>query len=142
MIFTQDRSRLRRFYCQAWKRFRRGEELQPLEQLIVEVIAIHPEYHTLLEQEEKATEREFVPELGENNPFLHLSLHLAIREQSASDRPRGIAKIHQRLVSRLGEVHKAEHLMMECLAEMLWTTQRQGLPPDESVYLERLNKYL
>ncbi len=142
MIFSQDRGQLRRFYCRAWKRYKGREELQPLEQLVAEVVAIHPEYHLLLEQEETAAEKEFLPELGESNPFLHLSLHLAIREQAGCDRPKGITDLYRRIVSRTGDIHEAEHQMMECLAEMLWNAQRNGIPPDEDAYLACLNKYL
>ncbi len=141
MLFSQDRSQLRRFYCQAWKRFRGGEKLQPLEQLIAEVVTIHPEYHSLLEQE-AATEQEFIPELGESNPFLHLSLHLAVREQASNDRPQGIGTLYQQFISKTGDIHEAEHGMMECLAEMLWKSTRKGIPPDEAAYLDCLKKYL
>ncbi len=142
MLFGQDRTQLRRFYCQAWRRFRSGDELQPLERLVAEVVAIHPEYHSFLEEEESAAKAEFLSERGETNPFLHLSLHVAIREQSRSDQPPGITAVYQRLVSRLGDVHEAEHRLMERLAETLWTAQRRGVMPDEKEYLEKVKKLL
>jgi Domain of unknown function (DUF1841) len=138
----QDRGGLRRRYLDAWRRFRAGLPLEPLEHQLVAVIEQHPEYHHLLEDEHDAITREWSPETGEANPFLHLGLHLAIREQVSTDRPRGIAAIHRELAQRLADVHEAEHRMLERLAEALWQAQRSGLPADESAYLESLRKLL
>jgi hypothetical protein len=93
-----------------------------------------------VETGEQALAAEFTPEGGRENPFLHMGLHLAIREQVATDRPPGINEIHEKLSARLGDAHAAEHAMLEPLAEALWEAQRSGLMPDEQVYLERLRK--
>lgn len=138
----QDRGGLRRHYLDAWRRYRAGLPLEPLEHQLVAVIEQHPEYHRLFEDEPGAIAGEWTPESGETNPFLHLGLHLAIREQVATDRPPGIAAVHRELTQRLADVHEAEHCMLERLGEALWHAQRSGLPPDESAYLESLRKLL
>jgi hypothetical protein len=138
----QDRSGLRRLYVEAWRKHRAGSPLEPLEHQIVTVIEQHPEYHALLEDQADALGRDFTPEAGQSNPFLHMGLHLAIREQSATDRPAGIAAIRAQLVERLADPHEAEHRMLERLAEALWLSQRTGQPPDEVAYVESLRQIL
>jgi hypothetical protein len=138
----QDRSGLRRQYLEAWRRHRAGLPLQPLEHQLVSIIEQHPEYHALLEDEPQALVRDYTPETAQSNPFLHLGLHLAIREQVATNRPAGIAAVHRELAQRLGDVHEAEHRMLERLGEALWFSQRTGRPPDEAVYLESLRQLL
>jgi hypothetical protein len=139
---NQDRSGLRRLYVEAWRKHRAGQPLEPLEHQIVTVIEQHPEYQALLEDDAEALGRDFTPEAGESNPFLHMGLHLAIREQSATDRPAGIAAIRAQLVERLADPHEAEHRMLERLAEALWLSQRTGQPPDEVAYVESLRQML
>jgi hypothetical protein len=134
----QNREQMRRMYLDAWRKFTVRAPLEPLEAQLAAVIAEHPEYVTWLESGEKALTAEFTPEAGRQNPFLHMGLHLAIREQVATDRPAGIAEVHQKLSARLGDPHAAEHAMLEALAEALWDAQRNGRPPDEQAYLERL----
>ncbi len=136
----QDRSGLRRHYLEAWRKRCEGRPLEPLEHQLATVIEQHPEYHALLEDAPAALGRDYTPESGESNPFLHLGLHLAIREQVATDRPAGIAAIHRALCRRLGDVHAAEHRMIERLGEALWLSQRTGRPPDEAAYLEALRR--
>jgi hypothetical protein len=138
----QDRSGLRRHYLEAWRKHRAGTPLEPLEHQLVAVIEQHPEYHALLEGDSAALGRDFTPESGQSNPFLHLGLHLAIRDQVATDRPTGIAALHRALAGRLGDVHEAEHRMLEKLGEALWLSQRSGRPPDEAAYLDALRALL
>jgi hypothetical protein len=135
----QNRDQMRRMYLEAWRKYSVKAPLEPLEAQLAAVIAEHPEYVTLLEAGEGALGAEFTPEGGQQNPFLHMGLHLAIREQVATNRPAGIAEVHQKLSARIG-THDAEHAMLEPLAEALWDAQRQGRAPDEQVYLERLRK--
>jgi hypothetical protein len=138
----QDRDGLRRHYLEAWRKYRAGTPLEPLEHQLVAVIGQHPEYQPLVESGPAALERDYAPESGMPNPFLHLGLHLAIREQVATDRPAGIAAVHRELSRRLGDVHEAEHRMLERLGEALWLSQRSGRPPDEAAYLESLRRLL
>jgi len=136
----QDRSGLRRHYLEAWRKRCAGAPLEPLEFQLVTVIEQHPEYHALLEDDALALARDYQPESGQANPFLHLGLHLAIREQVATDRPPGIAAVHRELARRLGDAHEAEHQMLDKLGEALWYAQRTGRPPDEAAYLESLRR--
>lgn len=140
-IFTgQNRDQMRRMYLQAWRKFSARQPLEPLEAQLAAVIAEHPEYVQWLEAGDVALGAEFTPEGGRENPFLHMGLHLAIREQVATNRPAGIAEVHKKLAERLGSPHEAEHAMLEPLAETLWDAQRQGRMPDEQAYLERLRR--
>jgi Domain of unknown function (DUF1841) len=129
---------MRRRYLDAWRKFSAREALGPLEAQLAAVIAEHPEYVSWLESGEDALGAEFTPESGRENPFLHMGLHLAIREQVATDRPPGIAAVHAGLARRHGGAHDAEHAMIEPLAQTLWEAQRSGEAPDEARYLERL----
>lgn len=134
----QNREQLRQMYREAWRKYTARQPLEPLEGQLAAVIAEHPEYVPLLESGTQALAADYTPEGGRENPFLHMGLHLAIREQVATDRPPGIAQIHQSLSKRLGDPHAAEHTMLEALAETLWESQRSGRVPDEQRYLERL----
>jgi len=136
----QDRSGLRRHYTEAWRKRRAALPLEPLEDQIATVIEEHPEYQPLVEDEAGALSRDYDPAGGQANPFLHMGLHLAIREQVGTNRPPGIAAVHAELCRRIGNRHDAEHRMIECLGEALWHSQRTGRPPDEAAYLESLRR--
>lgn len=139
MLLPNDREGLRAFYLEAWRKRREGLPAEPLEHQVADVIEQHPEYHALLGVGEAALDRDWTPEQGESNPFLHMGLHLGLREQVATDRPAGIAALHRRLAAKLGE-HEAEHRMAECLAEALWRAQRNNSLPDEVSYMEALRR--
>ncbi|MFU8836888.1 MAG: DUF1841 family protein, partial [Thiohalomonadaceae bacterium] len=124
MLFGQSRDELRRFYLRSWEKHQQGQPLEPLENIVAQVIAMHPEYQDLLADQEQAIGRDFGPEQGQSNPFLHMGMHLALHEQLSTDRPTGIRAVHSALRLRLGDVHAAEHLMMECLGQALWEAQR------------------
>ena len=138
MLFGNDRSQLRGFYIEVWRKFNAGQALEPLEQMILKVIQQHPEYHSLLADPDIALERDYTPETGETNPFLHMGMHIAIDEQLTTQRPIGISEIYRQLCRRYGNAHDAEHRMMECLAETIWESQRNQTNPDESAYLQKL----
>jgi hypothetical protein len=137
MFADQSRDALRAAYRAAWRKWRERVPLQPLEAQIADVIAEHPEYHALL-QNDAGVEQDFPAEGTAGNPFLHMGLHLALREQLATDRPKGIVAVHGRLASRLGSAHAVEHRMIEVLASTLWEAQRGGRAADDAIYLERL----
>ena len=138
MIFGQDRNELRQMYADAWKKHCGKLPLSPLEAQIADVISLHPEYHGDVTGDD--LNRDYTPDGGQTNPFLHMGLHLGIREQVSTNRPAGIAGVHAALATRLGDVHAAEHQMIECLAETLWEAQSGNRPPDEAKYLERLRQ--
>jgi hypothetical protein len=129
-------------YLDAWRKHQARQPLTPLEAMIAEVVALHPEYHALLEKGEAALEKDFLPELGESNPFLHMGMHLGIREQLSTDRPAGIKNLHRQLLVRLQDAHSVEHAMMECLGRVMWEAQRAGVAPDEREYLRCLQGLL
>jgi Domain of unknown function (DUF1841) len=133
----EDRTSLRARYFDAWAKQRAGRPLEPLEVQITDVVSDHPEYHAAL-ADETTRDADFTAEAGRTNPFLHLGLHLAVRDQIATDRPTGIRAAFWRILEQAPDMHTAEHMLLECLAETLWEAQRQGSPPDERVYLERV----
>ncbi len=135
MIFGQDRGELRKMYADAWQKHCAQLPMSPLEAQIVAVVAAHPEYEAAVRGNLDA---DFTIEGRATNPFLHMGLHMGIREQVSLDRPAGIRHIFAQLTARLGDTHTAEHCMLDCLAEILWDAQRRQGPPDEVAYLERL----
>ena len=135
MIFGQDRHELRKMYADAWQKHCDKTPLSPIEAQIVQVVEDHPEYHDAVGGD---LAKDFTVEGGKTNPFLHMGLHLSVREQIATDRPPGVAAIFRQLAEQSGDRHTAEHRMIDCLAETLWESQRDQSPPDEIHYLERL----
>jgi len=125
-------------YTESWRKRRDGLPLSPLEHRVTEVIAEHPEYHRLLEED--ALDRDYPPANGAPNPFLHMGMHIALREQAASGRPAGIGELQGEILRGAASAHDAEHRMMDCLAEALWQAQRSGALPDETAYLDCLRK--
>lgn len=134
-MFTPSSHDVRRFFCEAFRKQRAGEVLTPMDAIAADWIAMHPEYADVLADAEGAIARDYSVEGGQPNPFLHLSMHLSIAEQVSIDQPPGIRAAHNVLVQRLGE-HDAHHQIMECLGEMIWTSQRNGTPPDTAAYID------
>ncbi len=135
---NQSRDELRRVYVEAWRKRRAGLPSEPLEAQVADVIALHPEYHAALERGDDVLARDYTPEGGQSNPFRHMGLHQAVRDQIATDRPAGLRKAFESLAQRIGSAHEAEHRIIECLAEAMWEAQRSGRPPDEVAYLQRV----
>jgi hypothetical protein len=134
-MFNPSKDDVRRFFCQTFAKEQARQILTPLENIAARWIAEHPEYHTLLADENLALTAEFAPEAGRTNPFLHLSMHLSISEQVQVDQPRGLKVAYEALLTRLGDPHAAHHELMECLGEMLWTAQRNQQAPDGAGYV-------
>lgn len=139
-MFAPTRDESRRFLAQAWAKFRAGHPLSALEQRVVAIVAMHPEHHDLVEHAERHLDREFSPEGGAMNPFLHLSMHLAIAEQLAIDQPPGIRGEFERLLGTREDEHAALHAMLDCLGEVMWQSQRTHTPPDGTLYLDCLRR--
>lgn len=137
MIFGQDRSELRKMYGDAWQKQLENQPMSALETQIAAVIADHPEYHDAVSSD---LDKDYTVEAAETNPFLHMGLHLGVREQVATNRPAGIRSEFERLATKAGDAHAAEHRMIDCLAETLWEAQRSQRPPDEARYLESLRQ--
>jgi hypothetical protein len=142
MLFGESRQDTRSVFFSAWRKYRDKQPLEGVEAIIVQVVLNHPEYHALLENPDQFQDRDYLPEHGETNPFLHLGMHVAIEEQLSMDRPSGIKAYYQRLTETHQDAHAALHSIMECLGEMLWQAQRDGVQPDESVYFSCLDKHL
>jgi len=139
-VFAPTRDEARRFLTEAWRKHRAGEPLSALERTAAQLIAMHPEYHAIVEAPERHLDRDYRPEQGALNPFLHLSLHLAVAEQLAIDQPPGIRAEFERLRASRGDEHDALHAVVECLGETMWQAQRHGTAPDQKIYLECLER--
>lgn len=135
-MFSSDRNEYRKVFFAAWQKYKSKQPLEPLEAQLVEIILLHPEYQTILDNEENNLLKDY----DASNPFLHLSLHLGIREQVSTNRPAGIREAYQQVCEKYKDVHIAEHKMMEYLAKTLWDAQQNGKMPDEASYLEGLKK--
>lgn len=137
-MFNPSRREARQLFFDAWRKQREGSPLTPLESMALDVALRHPEYHGVLNEPEKYLDKDYLPEFGDTNPFLHMSMHLAISEQLSIDQPPGIRAAYQRLLARTGSEHDALHEVLDCLAEMIWRAQREGGAPDGAFYLECL----
>ena len=135
----QSRDEIRQVYLKVWQKMQNQTLLEPLEAIIADVIKLHPEYHSMLEEGEIAKQKDFSPEDGQTNPFLHMGMHITLREQAGGDRPAGILDIYAKLVQQKG-IHETEHAMMECLGQTLWNAQRHDAMPDENAYLACLRQ--
>lgn len=136
VMFAPSQNDVRRFFCDTWRKHVAALPLTPIEAQAADWIAEHPEYHADLADVDAALAAVFDVEAGRTNPFLHLSMHLSITEQVGIDQPRGIKQAFELLRHRLRSVHQAQHEVMECLGEMIWASQRSGLPPDGQAYLD------
>jgi hypothetical protein len=136
-MFDPSRDEVRDTFFEAWRKYRAGAPLLGVEALALDAILAHPEYHEMLARPERFRDKDYS---GESNPFLHMSLHVALAEQLSIDQPPGIVKRFEALLSRTGERHAAMHEAIECLAETVWRAQREGAPPDASAYLDCLER--
>jgi hypothetical protein len=139
-MFNPTRDQVRQFFFDAWRKYRAGAPLEGLETVAVEIALLHPEYQPDLEAPEASLARDYTPESGRTNPFLHMSLHMALAEQVSIDQPPGIRAEYDRLLAARGDRHDALHAMLECLGETVWRAQRTGAPPDAETYLECLRR--
>ena len=141
-MLVHDRSDARRYFIEVRRKYSNNQPLEPMESLILDVILAHPEYHSVLDSGEDALDQDYSPEHGQTNPFLHMSLHITIKEQIQTDRPAGIRDLCDALLEKYGNSHDMEHGVMECLGESLWLAQRNNALPDEQKYLENVKALL
>ncbi len=140
-MFNPSRDEARNFLFETWRKRKARELLSPLEDLVAQLIEKHPEYHAVLEDPERYQDRDYLPEQGETNPFLHLMMHLTIEEQISIDQPAGVRAQFVRLTRQFESEHDAQHRMMECLSEMIWQAQRNRTQPDAAIYFACLEKH-
>ena len=134
-LFNPSRDQVRQFFFDAWAKYKKQQALTDLEAIALQVIQMHPEYHLVLDAPGRYMEQAYFPEMGETNPFLHMSLHLSVLEQVAINQPIGIAEIYQALKMKHGNEADAQHDLMDCLAESIWQAQRNGQPPNSENYM-------
>lgn len=138
-MFNPSRDQVRHFFCDAWKKHLDRLPLVGAEVTAADLAARHPEYQALLADKASALDKEWPPEDGQMNPFLHLSLHLAICEQVSIDQPPGIRAAFDTLRARMDQ-HAAEHVLLECLGETIWRGQREGRPMDAMAYVDAVRR--
>lgn len=139
-MFTPSQQDVRRFFCETFRKYQAHEILTPLEIIASDWIDQHKEYDSVLSDLETSLTADYSMERGNSNPFLHLSMHLSIAEQIKVDQPRGVRAAFDILTKKFSSAHEAHHEIMECLGEMIWNSQRNGLPPDGKAYIEALRK--
>jgi hypothetical protein len=130
-VFSQDRKKQREYLADSWQKYIKNRPLELLEEQLVSIIEIHPEYHDLIGN----IDSEYLPEQGKVNPFLHMNLHLALRDQLSINQPKGIKEAYQKLINKHKDAHVVEHLMMECIAEMIYKSQKNNTAMDHEKYL-------
>jgi len=140
-MFNPSRTQARQLFFDTWLKYKQSKILTGLENIVLEVILIHPEYHAILDNPERYLDQDYLPEMGDTNPFLHMSMHVAIKEQLSIDQPIGIRERFERLKIITGNEHDATHQVMECLAEMIWQAQRNQTEPDAGIYFDCLDKH-
>jgi hypothetical protein len=138
-MFNPSKEQVRQFFTEAWRKHTTAGVLTPLEAMAAELIEQHPEYHQAME-DPLAAQAEYSVEKGQTNPFLHLSMHLAINEQLSIDQPPGIKAAYQGLLGTRSP-HEAAHVIMEALGEVVWESQRLGTPFDTQAYIELIRKH-
>jgi hypothetical protein len=141
-MFTPSRHQARDLFFDTWQKYRSGQPLEGLENTVIQVVLLHPEFHAVLDDRETHRDRDYLPESGQLNPFLHLSLHLAVAEQLAMDQPPGITDMFDTLVTRRGDRHAALHIVLDCLGETVWQANRSGSIPDQHAYLACLREHV
>jgi hypothetical protein len=134
-LFNPSRDEVRAFFFDTWGKFKAQQPLTDLEKLALSIMHMHPEYHDILSDPERYQHQAYFPEMGETNPFLHMSLHLSILEQISINQPIGITPIYQQLKAKHQNEHDAQHDLLECLAETIWLAQRNQTPLDAAHYL-------
>ncbi len=141
-MFKPSREQARQLFFDTWRKYRQRGILSGIETIALEVILLHPEYHGILDDADRYLDQDYLPEMGDTNPFLHMSMHLAIKEQLSINQPIGICERFARLQRNTGSEHAATHQVMECLAEMIWQAQRNETTPDAAIYFDCLDKQL
>lgn len=139
-MFNPSREQARQFFFDTWRKYRQREMLSAMEDMALDVILLHPEYHGMLDDAERYQDKDYLPEMGDTNPFLHMGMHIAIKEQLSINQPMGIRARFERLLKQTGDEHAATHQVMECLAEMIWQAQRTRSALDATVYFECLDR--
>jgi hypothetical protein len=134
-LFNPSRDQVRQFFFDTWAKFRQQQPLTDLEKIGVQVMQMHPEYHAILDDAERYLDQAYFPEMGETNPFLHMSLHLSILEQLSINQPPGIVPAYEALCAKYADEQQAQHDLMDCLAETIWRAQRDKQPMDAEAYL-------
>jgi len=137
-VFSQDRSKQREFLANSWQKHITSQILEPLELQLALIIQKHPEYHALIND----INLEYFPEQGKTNPFLHINLHLALQDQLALNQPIGINDIYKKLIVIHSDIHEVEHMMMECIAEMIFNSQKNNTTLDQDNYLVNLKNLI
>ncbi len=139
-LFNPSRDEVRQFFFDVWAKFKQQQTLTDLEKMAAGIIHMHPEYHAILDHPEQYLQQAYYPEMGETNPFLHMSLHLSIQEQISINQPIGITQAYGKLCTRYQEEHAAQHALLECLAETIWLAQRNQTGLDAAHYLQMIEQ--
>ena len=141
MLIQPSQADVRRFFCGVYAKSQANQTLEPIETLASLWIAEHPEYHAQLADVDAALRSMLDVNPNQDNPFLHLSMHLSISEQCSIDQPRGIRQAVELLGHKRNSLHEAHHAAMDCLGRMIWESQRSGRMPDGQSYIDCVQRH-
>jgi len=89
--------------------------------------------------QDRKKQREFLAnswqKYSSNKPLDPLEEQLALKDQLSINQPKGIREVHQKLIKQYEDQHIAEHLMMECIAEMIYLSQKNNTTMNQESYL-------
>lgn len=142
MLYSSNRQALRQVFFDTYHKHQQGLPLEAMEKTVIDVILKHPEYHRILDNPKQYQNKDYFPDLGEENPFLHMSGHIGLREQISTNRPHGIKAIYDKLLSKIHCEQTVEHEMMDCMLHVLFTAQKENQPPSDQAYLTQLTQLL
>jgi hypothetical protein len=140
-MFNPSQEDVRRFFCSVYAKSRNGTALEAIETIAAQWMDEHPEYQADFADVDRALAMVYESAEGRTNPFLHLSMHLSISEQSSIDQPRGIRQAIELLTHKRNSLHQAHHEAMDCLGTMLWESQRARRPPDGDAYIACVQRH-
>ena len=140
MLIQPSQADVRRFFCGVYAKAQTPAPLEPMEMLVSQWIDEHPEYHAELADVDAALASMLKADANQENPFLHLSMHLSVSEQCSIDQPRGIRQAVELLTAKRDSLHDAHHETMDALGQMIWESQRSGRPPDGHAYIDAVQR--
>lgn len=137
-MFNPNREQVRFFFIETWRKYNAKQTLSDMEKIAISWMLEHPEYINFYKED--FLDKDFAVEMGQTNPFLHLSMHLAVEEQTKANQPPGIQNAFESLKHKLGSKHDAAHEVFDCLAEQIYQNQKYNTEFSSTSYLHCINE--
>jgi hypothetical protein len=126
----------RRKIQEVWQKAKEEEELSREEDRLAKILLEHREYQEIWEKIPLNPERE----TGGVNPYLHVSLHLAIENQIVEENPRQVNRYLSKKLAQGIDRHKIIHEIAAIFCESLFDTLKYQKPFDRIRYIQRLEE--